>query len=298
MKIVFLGTGGSYPTPKRNVTSIALKFKGDVILFDCGEGTQRQIMKSSISFMKIKKIFISHFHGDHFLGIPGLIQSMNLNDREDPLEIYGPVGTLEVMKKLITLGYFRPGFEIDIYELNSEARLRFDGYSITTIRSNHNVPTLGFSFKEDDKKGRFKKQKALSLGIPEGPLFSKIHNGESIEVDGKMIQPEDVVGPPRKGRQVVYSSDTKPSEEIVEAAGNADVLIHDGTLDSSLSDKALLHDHSSVDMAARAAREADVGKLFITHISPRYEDAASLELDAKEIFENSTIPSDLFEYDM
>lgn len=298
MKIVFLGTGGSYPTPKRNVTSIALKFKGDVILFDCGEGTQRQIMESSISFMKIKKIFISHFHGDHFLGIPGLIQSMNLNDREDPLEIYGPVGTSEVMKKLITLGYFRPGFEIDIYELNSEARLRFDEYSITTIKSNHNVPTLGFSFKEDDKKGRFKKQKALFIGIPEGPLFSKIHNGESIEVDGKMIQPEDVVGPPRKGRQVVYSSDTKPSEEIVEAAEDADVLIHDGTLDSSLSDKALLHDHSSVDMAARAAKEAGVRKLFITHISPRYEEATSLELEAKKIFENSTIPSDLFEYDM
>ncbi|MFW5898651.1 MAG: ribonuclease Z [Candidatus Saliniplasma sp.] len=298
MKIVFLGTGGSYPTPKRNVTSIALKFKGDVILFDCGEGTQRQIMKSSLSFMKIQKIFISHFHGDHFLGIPGLIQSMNLNDRENPLEVYGPVGTLEVMKELIDIGYFRPGFEILVTELVPEARLDFEGYSITTIESNHNIPTLGFCFKEDDKKGRFKKQKALSFGIPEGPLFSKIHNGEPIEVDGKVIRPEDVVGPPRRGRQVVYSADTKPSAEIIDAAEDADVLIHDGTLESSLSDKAMQHDHSSVDMAAMAAKEAGVKKLFITHISPRYEDAASLELEAKEIFENSTIPSDLFEYDM
>lgn len=298
MKIVFLGTGGSYPTPSRNVSSIAVKFDGDVLLFDCGEGTQRQIMKSSISFMKIKKIFISHFHGDHFLGLPGLIQSMNLNDREDTLEIYGPVGTLEVMKKLITIGYFRPGFEIDVYELVPEAELDFDGYSISTFSANHNIPTLGFVFKEDDKKGRFNKQRALDLGIPEGPLFSKIHGGNPVRVDGKIIEPEEVVGPPRKGRQIVYSSDTKPSLEIIDAAQNADVLIHDGTLDSSLSDKALKHDHSSVDMAARAAREAGVKKLFITHISPRYEDTASLELDAKEIFENSTIPSDLFEYEL
>lgn len=298
MKIVFLGTGGSYPTPSRNVSSIAVKFDGDVILFDCGEGTQRQIMRSSISFMKIKKIFISHFHGDHFLGLPGLIQSMNLNDREDPLEIYGPVGTLDEMKKLINIGYFRPGFEIDVYELLPEAELDYTGYSISVFESNHNVPTLGFVFKEDDKKGRFNKSRALDLGIPEGPLFSKIHRGESVEIDGKIIEPEEVVGPPRRGRKIVYSSDTKPSPEITEAAENADVLIHDGTLDSSLSDKALKHDHSSVDMAAAVAKEAGVKKLFITHISPRYEDTTELEFDAKEIFENSRIPSDLFEYEL
>ncbi len=297
MKIVFLGTGGSYPTPSRNVSSIAVRFDGDVLLFDCGEGTQRQIMKSSISFMKIKKIFISHFHGDHFLGLPGLIQSMNLNDRDDVLEIYGPVGTLDIMEKLITVGYFRPGFEIDVYELVPEARLDFDGYSITTIEANHNVPTLAFSFKEDDRRGRFDKQKALDLGIPEGPLFSKIHSGKAVEVDGELIESEEVVGPPRKGKQIVYTSDTKPSPEIIDVAENTDVLIHDGTLDSSLSDKALMHDHSSVDMAAKAAKEANAGKLFITHISPRYNDTSELELEAKKIFENSTIPSDLFEYE-
>ncbi|MBS3816019.1 MAG: ribonuclease Z [Candidatus Thermoplasmatota archaeon] len=298
MKIVFLGTGGSYPSPQRNVSALALKAGGEVILFDCGEGTQRQLMSSSISFMAIDKIFITHLHGDHFLGLPGLLQTMNMNDREEKVKVYCPGGTAKVLKKIISSGYFRPPFPVKIYELKAGARVDFDGYSMTALRAAHNVPSLAYSFKENDKKGRFDKQKALDLGVPEGPLFSDLHEGHSVEVDGKTIEPEQVVGPPRKGKKVVYTGDTKPCEEIIEGARNADVLIHEGTLDSSLSDAALSHGHSSVEMAAEVARKAGVSKLFIDHISPRYEDVKELEDQAKEIFENSIIPDDLSEHEI
>ncbi len=296
MKLVFLGAGGSYPSPQRNVSSTALKVDGEIILFDCGEGTQRQLMYSSLSFMDVKKIFVTHLHGDHFLGLPGLLMSMNMNDREDPVEIYGPQHTSKVLRDIITKGYFRPAFPVSITELKPRARLDFEDHSVRAVEASHNVPTLAYSFKEKDKKGRFDRKKALELGVPEGPLFSRIHEGESVKVDRKVISPEQIVGPPRRGRKVVYTGDTKPSSDIIEASRGADVLIHEGTLDPSLSSVALDHGHSTVDMAARVAKKAGVKRLFIDHISPRYKDAGELEEKAKDIFENSTIPDDLSEY--
>jgi len=298
MKLVFLGTGGSYPTPQRNVPCIALKFQGDILLFDCGEGSQRQLMMSSLSFMQVKKIFISHFHGDHFLGIPGLVQSMNMNDRKEPLEIYGPKGTASLIKGLISRGFFGPGFPIHIHELNPSARLEFDNYYIEALESEHDVPSLAYSFQERDKKGRFDRQRALDLGVPEGPLFSELHEGNSVKVDGKLIRPEEVVGPPRRGKKVVYTGDTRPCQTIIEAAERADVLIHDSTLDSSMSERAMERGHTSADMAASIASKAGVGRLFLVHISPRYTDVKSLEEEAREIFENSSVPEDLFEFEL
>jgi len=296
IKLVFLGTGGSYPSPQRNVSSTALKINGDVLLFDCGEGTQRQLMYSSLSFMAVNKIFITHLHGDHFLGLPGLLMSMNMNDREEPVEVYGPQNTAKVLKDIITKGYFRPAFPVQITELNPGATLDFDSYKVKTIKAAHNVPTISYSFKEKDRKGRFDREKALELGVPEGPLFSKLHRRESVEVDDKIITPEKIVGPPRRGKKVVYTGDTKPSLDIIEEARGADVIIHEGTLDPSLSSAALEHGHSSVDMAARVAKKAGVRKLFIDHISPRYKDTEKLEKKARDIFENSEIPKDLSEY--
>lgn len=298
MKLVFLGTGGSYPTPQRNVPSVALKHKGDITLFDCGEGTQRQLMHSPLSFMKINRIFITHFHGDHFLGLPGLIQSMNMNDRERALEIYGPRGTVSLVKELAHIGYFKPNFPLNIVELKIGAELAFENYEIETVQPDHNVPSLTYCFKEKDKKGRFNKQKALDLGVPEGPLFSKIHSGNSVEVDEKEIKPEEIVGPPRQGRKIVYTGDTRPTCRIVEAARDADVLIHDATLDSSKSDRAVERGHSSVTGAAKVAKKARVDKLFLVHISPRYRDVGELEKQAKEVFSESTIPDDLVQYDI
>lgn len=298
IRLVFLGTGGSYPTPERNVSSLALKIDGEVLLFDCGEGTQRQLMSSSLSFMKIDKIFLTHLHGDHILGLPGLLQSMNMNDREKKIEIFGPRDTTRIVKDIVLKGYFRPGFPVHLTELNPEARLDFEDYSISVIEADHNVPTLAYSFEERDKKGRFDRQKALDIGVPEGPLFSRLHKGEKVEVDGKVITPEEIVGPPRQGKKIVYTGDTKPCKEIIEGAFGAEVLIHEGTLDSSRTEAALSHDHSTVEMAAEIAKKAEVDKLFITHLSPRFRKKGELEYEAREIFENSEIPEDLSEYEI
>ncbi|MFO7991879.1 MAG: ribonuclease Z [Thermoplasmata archaeon] len=297
MKLIFLGTGGSYPSPQRNVVSIALKVNGEMLLFDCGEGTQRQLMKSSASFMDVNKVFITHFHGDHILGLPGLIQSMNLNDREKKLEICGPRGTEKMLQVLLRVGYFRPNFTVYVQDVKPGARLRFDKYSVSAVEADHNVPSLAFVFQEKERPGRFDKQKALDLGVPEGPLFAKIQRGERVEVEGKTIHPGEILGPPRRGRKIVYSGDTKPSPIIEKASMDADVLIHEGTLESALSDKALQFDHSTVKHAAEIADRARVKKLFIIHISPRYDKVEGLLKEAREVFEESYIPSDLDEYE-
>ncbi len=298
MKLVFLGTGGSYPSPKRNVLSIAVKYQSEVILFDCGEGTQRQLMRSSLSFMDVDKIFITHFHGDHFLGLPGLIQSMKLNDRDTPLYIYGPEGTCSVVKGLLELGYFNPSFEVKVQDIQPGALLKFKYFSIKSFRVDHNVPSLGYKFKENDRPGRFDKPKALSLGIPEGPLFGRLQRGGSVEIDGGIISPKDVLGPPRKGRTIVYSGDTRPCAEVAQAAENADFLIHEGTMDSTLSEKANEYGHTSVDQAANIAKKADVDRLFLVHISPRYEEVSELLKTAREEFPNTTIPRDLESFEL
>ncbi len=298
MKLVFLGTGGSYPSPRRNVSSLAVELDGDVYLMDCGEGTQRQMMRSSLSFMDVRKVFLTHFHGDHFLGLPGLIQSMKLNERKEPLEVYGPGGTVELLDILTKLGYFNPDFQVRAHDLLPGAYLEFKKFSVRTVEADHNVPALAYVFKEHDRPGRFNKAKALEMGVPEGPLFGKIQKGKTVEVDGKKIGPDDILGPPRKGRTLIYSGDTRPSNNILEAAKGEDVLVHEGTLESDMSDIALERGHSSVAHAAEIARKAGVRKLFIVHISPRHEDARELEREARKIFEDSTIPSDLYEYEM
>jgi ribonuclease Z len=296
MNIVFLGTGGSWPSPERNVSAVAVKHGPDVILFDCGEGTQRQLMNSSVSFMQISKIFITHFHGDHFLGLPGLIQSMSLNDRQARLQIYGPEGTKLLVGIIIQLGYFTPTYEVTVNDLAPGDVLNFDEYKITVGEARHNVPTVFYVLEENERPGKFNKPKALELGIPEGPLFSKLQKGQDVQHDGKTFTPDMVLGPPRKGRKIVYSGDTTPCESLVELAKDCDVLIHDATADAELEDKANTYGHSSSRQAADAAKRANADKLFLTHISPRYEDTAQLENDAKEIFGNSEVAVDFLEY--
>ena len=180
LSIIFLGTGGSWPTVKRNVTSIAIKRDSEIILFDCGEGTQRQFQKSKLSYMQISHIFITHFHGDHFLGLPGLIQTMQLNDRDKPLHIYGPVGMKQLASELFSLGYFRPSYKIVVHEVYDGDVLEFHGYVIRVLNVQHNIPALAYCLEEKNRPGKFNKPKALKLGIPEGPLFSKLQRGQSI----------------------------------------------------------------------------------------------------------------------
>ncbi len=297
--VIFLGTGGSWPTVKRNVSAIAVKRGGEILLFDCGEGTQRQIQKSGLSYMQIKSIFISHFHGDHFLGLPGLIQTMQLNDRKEPLTIYGPRGTSRIVEIVKNLGYFKPSYEIVGKDVDEGDEIRFNGYSVRPFRVKHNVPALGYVLEEDMRPGRFNKKKALELGIPEGPLFGRLQRGESIKLkDGRVITPDMVLGPPRPGRKVVYTGDTKPCDNVVEFARNADLLIHDATFLSDLEDIATEYGHSTARQAAEIAKEANVDKLVLTHISPRYMDERLIEKEAKEIFKNSIVARDFLKLEV
>lgn len=298
MQIVFLGTGGSWPSKDRNVSAVAVRIGSDVLLFDCGEGTQRQLMSSNVSFMKINRILISHFHGDHFLGLPGLIQSMSLNNRKKPLEIYGPHGTVKLVNIIINLGYFTPTFDFVVKDLKDNDTVKCDGYIIKAKTAEHNVPTLAYAVEENMRPGRFNVKKAKKLEIPEGPLFRRLQKGENVTVNGKMVTPDMVLGKSRKGKKIVYIPDTKPSKAIADFAKGSNVLIHDATADSSLEKKANKYGHSSARQAAVTAEKAGVKLLFLIHISPRYEDASILEKDAKKVFPNSVVAEDFLEYDV
>lgn len=296
--IHFLGTGGSWPSVARNVSAIAIKRGGEILLFDCGEGTQRQLQKSSLSYMQIKKIFITHFHGDHFLGLPGLFQTFQLNDREEPLHVYGPPGIKKLVYQLIHLGYFTPMYEIIPHELRGKDVIAFEGYSIKCIFVNHNVPTLSYCLEEDIRPGKFNKERALELGVPEGPMFRKLQKGEEVKINGKVIKPSMVLGKPRPGRKITISGDTAPCDALISFAKGSDVLIHDATFDSSFEERANEYGHSTAKQAGEIAKKACVEKLFLTHISPRYKSTDVLEKEARDIFPETFVARDFMEVEV
>jgi ribonuclease Z len=296
MRVVFLGTGGTYPCTERNVTAIAVQTGKDVVLFDCGEGTQRQFMRSNVSFMSTRWIFITHFHGDHFLGLPGLIQSMNLNGRERPIDIYGPEGTERLMKSLLTAGYFAPGYEIFAHDIAAKDEIKLDGFSVVAAKGDHTVPSLAFALIEDERPGRFDTSKAKDLNVPAGPLFRRLQQGEDVKIDGKVVKPSQVLGPSRKGRKIVYSGDTRPCRGVIDLSKGADLLIHDATLLSTEEKLAEDFGHSTALEAAEVAKEARVRSLALIHYSPRYRDARLLVDEAKACFPNVFAPSDLQEF--
>lgn len=299
LSIIFLGTGGSWPTAKRNVSSVAVKRGSEILLFDCGEGTQRQFQKSNQSYMQITKIFLTHFHGDHFLGIPGLIQTMQLNDRDFPLHIYGPHGVDSLVEQLLSLGYFKPAFPVIPKEVQGGDVFRFDDYCIKVLTAQHNVPAVSYALEEHMRPGKFNKPKALELGVPEGPLFSRLQRGESVSLkDGRIITPEHVLGSPRAGRKIIVSGDTKPNTKLIDFSKDADVLIHDATFDSELENIAGEYGHSTAYQAGEIAKKAGVEQLYLVHISPRYLDYCVLETDARKIFKNSYVPHDFQEIEV
>lgn len=293
MDLTFLGTGGSVPTTKRNTLSIALRLGPEVLMFDCGEGTQRQLMASSVSFMRITSIFITHHHGDHFLGLPGLIQSMNFFGRETPLHIYGPEGTRDMVDAVLQLGIFDRKYDVRGHDLMPEDVVNGDGYKVTAFKANHTIPALGFAFQEDDRPGRFDPDRAKGLGVKEGPSFSRLVEGGSVKVGESTVTPDMVMGPPRKGLRLVYSGDTAPCPELRAACQGADVLIHEATVTSDLGAKAREFGHSTVRDAALLARDSQVAALFLVHISGRYEEADELLEEAHGIFDSTTVPNDL-----
>lgn len=295
LRITFLGTGGSTPTPNRNPSAIAVNREGELILFDCGEGAQQQMMRAK-SGMKVTSIFISHFHADHVLGIPGLLQTMALQDRQEPLEIYGPKQVDKFLYHLLALGYAGRNFEVKAIELRPGDVVKRAGYEIRVIKTVHNILSIGYVLEEDMRPGRFNRERAIELGIKPGPLFSKLQSGRSILLDGKEIRPEQVVGPPRPGRKIVYTGDTRPCDSVIEASENADLLIHDSTLSEETKEYAINYMHSTALEAAEVAKKASVRKLILTHISARYSDpggASKLEEEARSMFENTEVAKDL-----
>lgn len=292
MEITFLGTSSAVHSFERNHPSIVLKAFGEVIMFDCGEGTQRQLIYAKISPMKISKIFITHLHGDHILGLPGLLQSMNFRGRETKLTIYGPKGLNILKEAIFSLGYCKIEFPIEFIEIESGVVEETKDYIIKSQEVNHFVPCLAYSI-EELKKPRFLREKAIELGIPEGPAFGKLHNGQEVEVDGKIIKPEQVLGPPRKGRKITYSGDTTPCEEMIELAKDSTLLIHESTYVKEDKDKAEENYHSTSADAALIAKKSNSKQLILTHISTRYQNADQLLNEALEIFETSEIANDL-----
>ncbi len=298
MQIVFLGTSGSWPTPKRNVSAVAIKRGPEVLLFDCGEGTQRQFMQSKLSFMQVSRVFISHFHGDHFLGLPGMVQSMSMNGREAPLDVYGPRGIERLVTELLSLGYFTPGFAVRAKELPPGGDVDCGEYVVRAFEAVHTVPCLSYVLEEKPRPGRFDLERAEALGVPSGPLYSRLQEGEMVTIAGRIVRPEDVLGPPRRGRKIVYTGDTMPHDGLMEIARDADVLIHDATSDAALEEKANRYGHSSSRQAAEIAAKANVGLLVLTHLSPRYEDPASILQDAKKVFDRVRVAEDFTEIEV
>lgn len=292
IRVTFLGTAASRPTVGRNVSALAVQRGSDVMLFDCGEGTQRQMMRYATGFA-IDDIFVTHLHADHFLGIIGLLRTMGLQGRETPIRLWGPTGSGSVLEQAVNLGVDRVPFEVRIAELRPDSRVAREGYDIVAYRSQHGIRSLGYALIEHERLGRFHPERARALGVPEGPLFGRLHRGESVEVEGRTIRPEDVVGPPRPGRRVVYTGDTRPCRGTAEAARDADLLIHDATFGRDEAERARATGHSTAREAAEVARRAGALKLVLTHLSARYaDDPRVLEREARHVFRSSLVAHD------
>lgn len=286
LRMTFLGTSGAVPTAGRNPSAIYCNREGEEFLFDCGEGTQRQMMRFGTGF-SISRIFLTHIHGDHVLGLPGLLQTMDFNDRVDPLTIHTPQGTASNVRGLVTALGTRTGFPLEIEEVSAGAVVHLgEDYEIRTFPTDHRTRSVGYALIEDERKGRFDRERAEELGVPVGPKFGRLHEGEPVELeDGTVVEPEQVVGPPRPGRRVVYTGDTRPADRTAEIAEGADLLIHDATFGDDWADRAGETGHATAREAAGIAGRADATRLALTHISSRYaSDVSRLEREAREAF--------------
>ena len=298
MKLIFLGTGGSIPTPKRGLPAIAVRREGELLLFDCGEGTQSQMARVGLSPLKLDTIFITHLHGDHFLGLAGLVQTMSLQDRKRKLEVFCPWGEGERIESYLRIPHYTLAFEVEVRELKPGDEVKRKGYRILTSDVDHPVPSIAYALVEDERPGKFYPEKAIALGVKPGPDFSLLKSGASIRLRDGVVEPEQVMGPPRPGRKIVYAGDTRPCDQVVELSRDADVLIHDCTLDDELVDKAAESAHSTPSDAAGIAKRAKVKQLVLLHVSPRYTGDKVLLEQAKKIFPNTVVARDLMELEV
>ncbi|HEV8177921.1 MAG TPA: ribonuclease Z [Gemmatimonadales bacterium] len=293
LSITFLGTGAATPTIDRNVAGLAVQRKGETLLFDCGEGNQRQMMRYGVGFA-FREIFFSHYHADHILGVTGLLRTMGLQDRTLPVTLYGPKGAQRILGAAINLGIERNKFPVEIVEVKPGDRLARDEYEIAVFETEHRADTVGYALVEHIRLGRFNPDRARELGIPEGPFWGQLHKGKAVTLpDGRTVGPADLVGAPRSGRTLVYSGDTRPHLSVVEAARGADLLVHEATFGGDEMERARETGHSTAAEAARVALDAGVRRLVLTHISSRYNrDAAELLAEARAVFPETVIARD------
>jgi ribonuclease Z len=293
LSVTFLGTAASIPTVDRNVAGLAVQREGETILFDCGEGTQRQMMRYGVGF-GFREIFFTHYHADHLLGVTGLLRTMGLQDRTTPVQLYGPKGAARVLGAAITLGIERNKFPVEILEIKPGDRLAHDQYDIVVFETEHRADTVGYGLVEHIRLGRFNPERARALGIPEGPLWGQLHKGQTVRLpDGRTVGPAELVGAPRSGRKLVYTGDTRPHLSVIEAARGADLLVHEATFGGDELERAHETGHSTASEAARVALEAGARRLVLTHISSRYNrDTSELLAEARAVFPDTVIARD------
>jgi len=305
LKLTFLGTGAACPTLDRNVASLALTREGETMLFDCGEGTQRQMMRYGVGF-GFREIFFTHFHSDHLLGVIGLLRTLGLlnvfgeSDRADGLTLYGPRGARRILTHALEVGIERVKFPVEIVELKPGDVVKRGDYDLVTFPTEHRADCIGYALVEHLRRGRFDAEKARAMGIPEGPLWGRIHKGESISLpDGRTVRPAELVGEARPGRRVVISGDTRPCDGLRQAAREADLLVHEATFSHEDLERARETGHSTAREAAELARAAGVKRLLLTHISPRYSrEAPELLAEARAFFSACEVARDGMEVEV
>ena len=294
LRVTFLGTGGAVPTTERAPSALFVNREGDRLLFDCGEGTQRGMMRFNTGF-GIDRLFVSHLHGDHVLGIPGLVQTLGFNDRTDPLTVHCPPGTAADLDDLIHAVGHQPGFPVRVEPVApGEVAFETDEYAVSAFETAHRTRSQGYVLAENDRPGRFDRPRAEELGVPVGPAFGRLHAGETVELeDGTVVEPDQVVGPPRPGRTLVYTADTRPRERTVEVAADADLLVHDATFADEMADRARDTAHSTGREAGEIAQRAGVDRLALVHISSRYAgDASPIRREARGAFDGECLLPD------
>lgn len=291
LDLVFLGTSASAPTAARGTAATLIRRGGDRLLVDCGEGTQRQLLRSDVGLVDLEHVFLTHLHADHVLGLPGMLKTFGLRGRDVPITVYGPRGTRALLGALgVVVG--RVAYPLQVVELGPGESVGLEDYRIETFAVAHGTTAVGYALREDERPGRFDVSAAEALGVPSGPLRGALQRGEAVTLpDGRVVRPADVLGAPRRGRTVVITGDTAPAASVVEAAAGADVLVHEATFLAEERARAKETGHSTAAEAALVAREAEVGLLALTHLSARYPPSDVAD-EARQLFPRTVVPRD------
>ncbi|WP_043431465.1 ribonuclease Z [Cystobacter fuscus] len=285
LRLTFLGTSAAQPTLHRNLSGLAVKANTDLLLFDCGEGSQRQMVRYGTGF-SVDAVFFTHFHADHYLGIIGFLRTLGMMGRDGAVQLYGPPTARRLLHQAVHLGVESLSFPVEIHELRDGDIVRRHGYSVQAVAVDHRINALGYVLQEDERPGKFNLEKVKALGVPSGPLYGQLQRGEPVQLaDGRTIRPEEVVGEQRPGRRLVISGDTRPCPAMVKASRDADLLIHESTFSDDEQARALETRHSTAREAAQVAREAGARRLILTHLSSRHDtDPTRLLTQAREEF--------------